>query len=165
MSQEEAFRRLDELGVDGFLEMVAKGRLPIEIAVQYQVPALYLKRWVDTYIEPAVLEQAFKEAAQAFVLKSVLPLTVTYDSPGHAAVARALSERMAWIASKLDPDRWGDKANKGASRVPVQLVFKGVGNIESLNIVANGEEPEKVSSDKPEKVLELIKSKDYVVDE
>lgn len=155
----DAYRRLDELGVFAFLELLAKGRLLTEIAIDLQVPVMYLEEWAKQNIDPAKYDEARRLGAEAFVVKSILPLTVTYDSPGQATIAKALSERMAWVAQRLDPDRWGDTKPSKVPSSPVNLVFK-IGEQAQVKV----EEPKLEDRQKSIKdTLNLLKTEDYVV--
>jgi len=157
----EAFKKLNELGVERFLEMVAKGRLLPEIAISLEVPVTYLDEWVRHNVDAAALSSARKLSAEAHVLKSLLPLLVTYDSPGHATVAKALSERMAWIAQRLDPDRWGDVKPSKVPNMPVNLVFNlgGEQKVEMKEAQVLEEKPRSA-----EETLALLHSADVVVE-
>jgi len=119
----QAYERLNRFGVARVLEMISKGRLGPEIAADVGVPMVHFQSWVEETIDPADLDKARRAAAEAFVVKSILPLTVTYDQPGHATIAKALSERMAWVAQRLDPNRWGDVKPAHKDGAPVKFVF------------------------------------------
>jgi len=160
LDRTEAFARLNEMGVDAFLEFVAKGHLLHDIAIAQEVPVVYLREWVDQFVDAAALDKARELAAEAFVVKSLLPLMVTYDSPGEASVAKALSERMAWVAERLDPGRWGTTRAPAVPNSPVNLVF----NIGDAKVEAQAG-PQQASVPDKTKTLELLATEVVTEDE
>lgn len=153
----QAFMKMDSAGKQVVLELIASGRLPNEIAIELGVPITYFWEWVEQNIAPEELATVRRQAAESFVLKSILPLTVSFDSPGHASMARALSDQMRWIAERLDPARWGNNKASGPVAPAVTLVFEGVGDT-PITIDAK---PEQVES--KDDTIEALKTLDYIV--
>jgi hypothetical protein len=156
-SRVASFAKLDEVGESVILELIASGRLPNEIAIEYEVPVLHLREWMNKNIDPADLNDARQAAAESFVLKSVLPLTVTFESPGEAAMAKELALRMWEIAGRMDPDRWGNNKAVGAGAPAVTLVFEGVssdGAPKAIDVTPAAKAPT---------TIEALKTLDYIV--
>lgn len=122
-----AIGKIEKLGKRAILERIASGQLLNEIAIDLGVPIMVFRKWIRDNVSEEDLLVAREACAESLMLKSTLVLTVTYDSPGHASIARAFSERLAQMAERLDPERWAQRKPKDETASPVTIVFEGMG--------------------------------------
>lgn len=141
--REEWFELLDNIGEDVVLETVASGRLPAEIALSNRIPLMVFREWFEERVNTDRLKVAARSHAEVAVLKSTLSLSAAPDSPADAAVQKELSARYAWIAERMDPERWGPPQKKDAAPPSVNIVFN-MGK--SAKAVAPGEDAKVINA-------------------
>jgi hypothetical protein len=127
MDMERAWRKIDEVGKRAILERIATGQLLNEIAIDLGVPVLAFRQWLVKNVSREELDMAREACAESLMLKSQLVLTVTYESPGHATIAKSFSERLAQMAERIHPEQWAPRKPQGDNAVPVTIVFENVG--------------------------------------
>lgn len=108
--KERVIAWLDEQGVDIFLEHIASGFLPIELAVANKLPITVFSEWLLRAAGPERMLAAEKSCAEAFMVKAILPLTVRPSGAAEAMVNVKLSDVMKTIAERMDPEKWAGKA-------------------------------------------------------
>lgn len=129
--KEEWIALLDEFGEDGVLEVVASGRMPVEIAISNRIPMMIFREWMDKNVSADRMLTAMRSAGEVNVLKSQLALAAQPANPAEAALQKELSHRYAWLAERADPERWGPPRNKGDAPPMVNIVFNTSGKVQA----------------------------------
>lgn len=126
-SKAESFRALDAIGVQLICEQLATGRLPVEVALLYEIPILHFRAWMKLRITDDMLQEVRSAAAEALQVKSMLTLSANLHSPAAASQAKSLSDRFAKIAEALAPDEWSPSKIVPPSALPsVSITFNGL---------------------------------------
>lgn len=115
--------RLDATGARQFLTMVASGFLPAEIALVNGIPLLYFEEWFEVACDKNELRRALKSCAQLSVSRSKAVLKGTPLNQGEAILRKSLSERLAWQAERVDPERWGTSKAPTAPPPPISITM------------------------------------------
>jgi hypothetical protein len=137
---EEWIAMLDEFGESGVLEVVASGRMPVEIAISNRIPMMVFREWMDKNVSAERLLTAQRSAAEVNILKSQLALAAQPANPAEAALQKELSHRYAWLAERADPEKWGPPRNKNDAPPMVSIVF----NMDKVQAAPSAEQIAKV---------------------
>lgn len=121
--REEWIALLDEFGEDGVLEVVASGRMPVEIAISNRIPMMVFREWMDKNVSADRMLTAQRSFAEVSILKSQLSLAAQPANPAEAALQKELSNRYAWLAERADPEKWGPPRQKNDAPPMVNIVF------------------------------------------
>lgn len=122
--------KLDATGTGPFLNMLAAGFLPAEIATANSLPLVFFQEWFERNVDKTALRHAMRSCAQMAVARSQAVLQGIPANQGHALTKRALAERLAWIAERADSERWGTSKAPAAPQIPVNITLNlgpGVG--------------------------------------
>lgn len=138
VTRDEWLARLDEIGEETVLETVAAGRLPVEIAISNRIPMMLFREWMEKRVDPERLKAAARSHAEVSVLKSQLSLAAAPETPAEAAVQKELSHRYAWVAERMDPERWGPPQKKEAPLPTVSIVMQ-LGKRGAMQITADAQ--------------------------
>lgn len=123
-----SYATLDVVGVQIIAEQLATGRLPVEVALLYEVPILHFRRWMRDRISDDLLIEIRSAAAESLQVKALLTLSARLDNPAAASQAKALSERMARISEALSPKDWNPARVEAPDDVPsVTIIMRGLG--------------------------------------
>ncbi len=154
VSREETWKRLDALGEDAILERLASGRVLNEIAIELELPILYLREWVNLKVDRQRLNEAMRAAAESFALKGQLALLPTYRNQAQAAMAKELAASMRWMAERLAPQDWGPPRAPVQQATPVTIVFEKPdgSQVKEISAQARVIEAEEEGEDKPKPV-------------
>lgn len=95
------------LGGQFFLNTISAGQLPAEVALEINVPVLFLKSWLAENVPAEELNAARKSCAESLVVKSKTILLLPLEDNVAAGLAKEYSKRMLWIAERMDADVWG----------------------------------------------------------
>lgn len=98
---------MEHFGADFFLNTIAAGQLPAEIAIDMNVPALVLMNWLMENTAPEQRERAREMCAESLVVKSKSVLLIEADDSAAVQLAKEYSKRLAWAAERLNSDAWG----------------------------------------------------------
>lgn len=109
---------LDEIGVDMIASQLSTGRLPVEVALLYEVPILHMRRWMQERMDETLMDEIKQAAAEALQVKSILTLSAHLKNPAEASQAKALSERFAKIAEALAPKDWNPARVEAPGSIP-----------------------------------------------
>lgn len=121
--REEWIAMLDEFGEEGVLEVVASGRMPVEIAISNRIPMMVFREWMDKNVSADRMLTAQRSFAEVSILKSQLSLAAQPANPAEAALQKELSNRYAWLAERADPEKWGPPRQKNDAPPMVNIVF------------------------------------------
>ncbi|MFV0512478.1 MAG: hypothetical protein ACK5MY_02410 [Jhaorihella sp.] len=123
-----SFATLDIVGPQVIAEQLATGRLPVEVALLYEVPILHFRAWMRKRIPDELLDEIRSAAAEALQVKAMLTLSARLANPAEASQAKALSERMARISEALAPKDWNPARVEAPQDMPsVTIVMQGMG--------------------------------------
>lgn len=100
---------MSHLGVGFFLNTIAAGQLPAEIALDLALPVRYMMNWITERTSPEERDTARIMCAESLLVKSktVLLMPDSDATTAEVQLAREYSKRLAWIAERLDADKWG----------------------------------------------------------
>lgn len=100
---------MERFGTDFFLNTIAAGQLPAEIALELNIPAMTMLTWIEENTAPEQRDRAREMCAESMVVKSTTVLTLLDKdaTPAEVQMAREYSKRLAWTAERLNSDMWG----------------------------------------------------------
>lgn len=101
-----------------FLNTIAAGQLPAEIAIDLNIPVRTLTSWLTSKTGPEERERARELCAESLVVKSKAVLLLKVSEQHEVQMAREYSKRLAWAAERLDSNMWGPPRPSAAEVAP-----------------------------------------------
>ena len=98
---------LEHLGTEFFLNTIAAGQLPAEIALEINVPLLILNDWMFKAVDVDKVNLAKKACAESMMVKSAAVLLIEQETSQQVALCKEWSKRLQYMAERLDNDAWG----------------------------------------------------------
>jgi len=98
---------LESIGPDFFLNTIAAGQLPAEIALEINVPILHLNDWMFKTVDADKINLARKACAESMMVKSATVLLLDQETSQQVALVKEWSKRLMYMAERLDSEAWG----------------------------------------------------------
>lgn len=125
------FAKLDNIGAPAICEMIARGALRADIAMDLKVPLTVLAEWCENNIGTGDMQRALAMHAEVCVMKARLLLSATSLSPTESAQAKLLADRLFLHAERLHRTVWAptvrDVSTPAAVMVNVNIPGYGQG--------------------------------------
>lgn len=125
-SKKETYDILNTAGPDYFLEEIARGSIPVELAFRYELPLVYFMRWLEEYADPEDYAYAMGLCADTLAAKSRVALETTPANATSAGMIREYARRSLELAERISPDGWsGAKKPRSdaETKVPMQIAI------------------------------------------
>lgn len=133
-SKDDTYAVLDSAGVDYFLEEIARGSIPVELAFRYELPLIYFMRWLQERADVEDYDFAMGLCADTLAAKSRVALESSPANASDGAMVREYARRALELAERIAPDGWSSgkkpKVDQEA-KAPMQIAI----------IMANGSAP------------------------
>ena len=105
-SKDDVYTTLDTYGPGYFLEEVARGTIPVEIAFRYELPVLYFMRWLQDRADAEDYNYAMTLCADSLAAKSRAVLELAPDNAAEGQMIREYAKRALDLAERIAPDGW-----------------------------------------------------------
>jgi len=131
-SKDEVYATLDAYGPGYFLEEIARGAIPVEIAFRYELPVLFFMRWLQDCADSADYDYALTLCADTLAAKSRAVLEIAPDNAAEGSMIREYAKRALDLAERIAPDGWSSSKKPktdSVSHAPLQIaiVMPGAG--------------------------------------
>ena len=124
-NREYYYQLFERFGREMVYEIVSTGTLPMALALDRNWPVSYFLDWWEEVLPPSETKKAMKRCATAQALKASLVLTPAMKKDQYQQ-AKALSERMTWLAERIAPEDWGPRQKPEAVAPVFNVVFQGM---------------------------------------
>lgn len=125
-SKDEVYAFLDSQGPGYYLEEIARGAIPVELAFRYELPVLYFMRWLQDRSDLEDYNYAMTLCADSLAAKSRAVLELSPDNAQEGMMIREYAKRALDLAERIAPDGWssGKKPkNDGAAPPALQIAI------------------------------------------
>lgn len=130
-------------GASAILEMIGRGRLPVEIALANEINLLFFDDWLRTKVDTSDLTNAMRIGAEALQLKAQTCLSMA-DAGADGVKLRAQAAHYQTMAERLDPAKWAVQRAADAQTLGVTLNLNFGGDASANQTIEGtlvGEEP------------------------
>lgn len=110
--EEDVFNALDHMGINVICDLISQGVFPVDVANSLDIPAVTMMKWIEKnphHMDD--MEMALKCSAQAHLSEAMkMTMDVGASDVDASRVAKTKTDLLKWLASRHDPDQYGDKA-------------------------------------------------------